>query len=358
LTLELEYFRNKLRLHNRLLHGWGVVCGAQVCPLPKANGHQTLEPWKVVVKPGYILGPYGDEIVIQTERITDLRTGGVTSRPGDPPGELVDPWCSAVYVAQLPEWVYVAVRYKEITMRPVRVQPVGCGCDETLCEYSRLCDGYEIGILTACPASHQNPPKLDNLADLAKGPLFACPPCPSDPWVVLAAVKLAQDGTITEIDNCSCRRMVLSFANVWWRCEGAKIEVHEVTVQGDDEQGGNVSITVSGANFRSVGTVTPEVTLGSGVTVGNIIVPDGTSLTFTAAIDRAATPGPRTMTIINPDCSMVSHPDAIIIKAKGPERMPSPPDRPSGGEAPPPPAPPPSGEEQPPPRRTRRRGGN
>ena len=230
LTLEQEYFRNKLRLHNRLLHGWGVVCGAQVCPLPKANGHQTLEPWKVVVKPGYILGPYGDEIVIQTERITDLRTGGVTSRPGDPPGELVDPWCSAVYVAQLPELVYVAVRYKEIMMRPVRVQPVGCGCDETLCEYSRLCDGYEIGILTARPASHQNPPKLDNLADFAKGPLSACPPCPSDPWVVLAAVKLAQDGTITEIDNCSCRRMVLSFANVWWRCEGAQIEVETVKV--------------------------------------------------------------------------------------------------------------------------------
>jgi hypothetical protein len=180
---------------------------------------------------------------------------------------------------------------------------------------------------------------------------------------VLAAVKLAQDGTITEIDNCSCRRMVLSFANVWWRCEGAKITVDNVMVGNNGgtevEQGmKNVLITVSGENFRSVGNVMPEVTLGSGVTVGPITVTSGKSLNFRADIDPAATPGPLTITIINPDCSMVSRPNVITIKAKPPERMPAPPERPSGAEAPPPPAPPPSGEEQPPPRRTRRRGGN
>ena len=32
LTLEQQYFRDRLRRHNRLLHGWGVVCGALVCP--------------------------------------------------------------------------------------------------------------------------------------------------------------------------------------------------------------------------------------------------------------------------------------------------------------------------------------
>jgi hypothetical protein len=217
--------------------------------------------------------------------------------------------------------------------------------------------------LTARPASHLNPPTLDNLADLAKGPLFACPPCPSDPWVVLAAVKLAPDGTITEIDNCSCRRMVLSFANVWWRCEGAKIEVHKVTVaesEGTEVEQGmkDVPIMVSGENFRSVGNVMPEVTLGSGVTVGPVTVTSGKSLNFKADIDPAATPGPRTITIINPDCSMVSRPNVITIKAKPLERMPAPPDRSPGAEPPPPPAPPSSGEEQPPPRRTRRRGGN
>jgi hypothetical protein len=139
--------------------------------------------------------------------------------------------------------------------------------------------------------------------------------------------------------------------------------VETVTVGGGDsgrtevEQGTkSISITVSGENFRSVGDVAPEVTLGSGVTVGMITVSDGNTLTFTADIDQAATLGPRTMTIMNPDCSMVSYPNAITIVARGTGRMPSPPDRPSGGGSPSPVDP--SGEEQPAPRRTRRKGGN
>jgi hypothetical protein len=230
MTLEQEYFRNKLRLHNRLLHGWGVVCGAQVCPVPKANGNGEAEPWKVMIKEGYILGPYGDEIVIQTNRVVDLRTQGVTSKSGDPSGELVDPWCSPVHMGQLPRQVHVAVRYKEIMTRPVRVQPVGCGCDETPCEYSRLCDGYEIGLLPRCPDADQDPQSPDNLADLVKGGLGICPPCPPSPWVVLAEVRLAEDGTITRIENCSCRRMVPSFAHARWRCEDGKIEIDNVSV--------------------------------------------------------------------------------------------------------------------------------
>jgi len=34
LQLEQAYFREKLKLHNRCLHGWGVVCGLEVTPAP------------------------------------------------------------------------------------------------------------------------------------------------------------------------------------------------------------------------------------------------------------------------------------------------------------------------------------
>ena len=37
MTLEQEYFRNRMRTHNRMLHGWGVVCGAKVCRVPVAD---------------------------------------------------------------------------------------------------------------------------------------------------------------------------------------------------------------------------------------------------------------------------------------------------------------------------------
>ena len=57
LTLEQDYFRQKMRLHNRLLWGWGTVCGALVCRVDAADGSGERDPWRVVVEPGYLLDP-------------------------------------------------------------------------------------------------------------------------------------------------------------------------------------------------------------------------------------------------------------------------------------------------------------
>jgi len=241
MTLEQQYFRDKLRRHNRLLHGWGVVCGAVVCRVPEEQPAATrrtagdtrapgagqpapapapvkAQPWKVSVAPGYVLGPYGDEILIDGEQIVDLRTCGQDGATGGH-GEPADPWCVPAFVQREPGPLFVAVRYKELQSRPVRVQPAGCGCDETQCEYSRWRDGYEICVLSLdeCPPSHQNPPDLDRFL---RGPLPGCPDCPADGWVVLARVEIDVAGEIKLIDNCSCRRQVVSFAAAWWHCTG------------------------------------------------------------------------------------------------------------------------------------------
>ncbi len=216
LTLEQEYFRSKVRLHNRMLHGWGVVCGALVCLVPGKKG-EGYEPWQVIVKPGYALDPCGNEINIDCARTFDVRTRGVTGVTGEPCVEATDPWCSEVFEDRPDDKLYVAIRYKQFATRPVRVQPLGCGCDDTRCENSRWRDGYEISILNYCPDSHVRPP---DLKDLGRGPIPNCPDCPEDPWVVLALVTVAADGVI-EIDNCKCRRLVLSFKDFWWACEEA-----------------------------------------------------------------------------------------------------------------------------------------
>src|SRR5436305_6834600 len=149
MTLEQTYFRDRLRRHNRLLHGWGVVCGAEVClPVPLAG--QSPAPWTVRIKPGYILGPYGDEILIAGERTFDLRVSGAGGICGDP-STASDPWCTPVITQRPGGTVIVAVKYKEVLSRPVRVQPGGCGCGDTQCEYSRVCDGYEFGVIMTCP---------------------------------------------------------------------------------------------------------------------------------------------------------------------------------------------------------------
>lgn len=217
LTLEQEYFRSKLRTHNRMLHGWGVVCGALVCLAPKKKG-EGHEPWNVIVKPGYALDPCGNEINIDCTRTIDVRTQGVTGVTGEPCVEAIDPWCSEVFEERNDDPLYVAVRYKQFATRPVRVQPQGCGCDDSRCEPSRWRDGYEVRILNHCPDTHMKPP--DN-SDLFSGSISACPDCPDDNWVVLARVTADADGAI-EIDNCECRRMVSSFKDFWWACEEAQ----------------------------------------------------------------------------------------------------------------------------------------
>ena len=56
---ERDYFLQKLRRHNRFLHGWGVVCGLEVTASPIPD-----MPWQVQITLGYAIGPYGDEIYV------------------------------------------------------------------------------------------------------------------------------------------------------------------------------------------------------------------------------------------------------------------------------------------------------
>jgi hypothetical protein len=326
LTLEQQYFRNKLRAHNRLLHGWGVVCGATVCRIPDQNGGY--EPWKVVVRPGYILGPFGDEILIDRPRVFDIRTAGVIGRPDDPGTDMVDPWCSQVYRTDpLTGDLYVAVKYKESQSRPVRVQPAGCGCDDNSCEYSRLQDGYEISIIDDCPeaeppAPHKTFPDYLQEIGLMEGPnglLGACVPCPTEPWVVLAKITVDDDGQIIEIDPCKCRRIVISFGGYALRCHTERPVLDSIVPNilkaGDPE----TPVTLQGQHFKDK----MEVYLGKGVRVnyqGATLVHDpiagNDTYTIKIDVDAGAPGGTRPVVLINPDCSTATFADKFSVEAQ------------------------------------------
>lgn len=229
LILEQDYFRDKMRRHNRLLHGYGVICGAWVSRVPlepevgqprptpaemaktKAAGPATQadDPWLVSVSAGFLLGPYGDEIVIACDQIVDVRNFCEEVASDEPCLPTPDPWHSDASVARPNGPIFVAVRYKEIAARPVRVQPSGCGCDESACENSIWKDGFEICMLSECPPSHQTDVEPRDPSDPTL--VSDCQPWPDDPWVVLAQVDLGADG-ITSIDNRACRRIVPSLA--------------------------------------------------------------------------------------------------------------------------------------------------
>jgi hypothetical protein len=309
LTLEQDYFRARLRWHNLLLHGWGVVCGAKVCLKPKEGGNGHV-PWQVVVDRGYAIGPCGDEIILDCPRTVDLRTSGVTGTSGDPCGEPVDVWCTDVYEAPTEDvTLYIAVRYKQTTSRPVRVQPIGCGCDDSRCEYSRWCDGYEIGVLRSCPPHHTNPPAW--IDSVWTGPPPECPEKATSPWVGLAEVNVAVDGTVRKIDNCACRRIVGGLAGLWRMCDGGDVEIREVYPPDPLAPGDTSKLTVKGVGFA--GGMSAD--LGPGVTVEHTTVLSGTEAKIELVVNSDVIAGPRTLTLRNLDCSTAAKEGAVTIAA-------------------------------------------
>jgi hypothetical protein len=198
---EQEYFREKQRRHNRYLHGWGVVCGFEVKPPTEKD-----PPWQVTVCPGYVLTPQGDEILSTNNVLFDFRTRLQDPEPcatrwSCPPEEEMP---SRARVRR----AYLVVRYVDCNARPVRVHPVGCGCDEAACEYSRVRESFELKVLWKLPDSHQQAKDADKrwcetwknaLSEIQKQPQSAefpvpeCAPCTENPWVVLATIVLPSD---------------------------------------------------------------------------------------------------------------------------------------------------------------------
>ena len=310
LNLEAEYFAERLRRHNRMLHGFGVVCGAKVCRVPAVDGDGA-EPWKVKVTPGYAIDGCGNEIAIDCDRVIDLRSGGVVATCGDPAGELSDPWCCDSWTDRLPETVWISVCHKETLSRPVSVQPVGCGCEDTSCEYSRWRDGYEIRVLSKRPDScDAKPPTSEEFMAAFTGPLRECPPSPDDPCVVLAQIDLDADGTITAIDSCSCRRNIVSLAPLWWQCVGEALSIRRVQRRRNFRADSTDTLVLSGHNFRA--GIEADLGPGIGVTVTDVTP---TKLTLHLDIAADAEIGDRAVMVTNPDLSVATLEKAITVKA-------------------------------------------
>lgn len=178
MTTERDYFLQKLRRHNRFLHGWGVVCGLTVTAAPSDTA-----PWRVQIGTGYALAPYGDEIFVGEAVYFDLAaciSGGTTS-PCEP--NLV-----TAGSAGTSSTAYLAIKYAECLARPIQVASSGCGCDSDPCQYSRIVDSFQLQCMAQPPTQPADP--TTTLCQANSGTIAACPPCPTNPWVLLATIKL------------------------------------------------------------------------------------------------------------------------------------------------------------------------
>ena len=183
LTLEQLYFREKVRRHNRLLHGWGIVSGLDVRSGP-ADGEVTVEP-------GYALDHHGDEIVVADAVIVDLLCEDDDGNAVAPCPQPDDHERKRVRKRRSPgRPLYLAIRYAECASRPV---PVG----ESV-EYSRTRESFAVKLLTKLPASYRRrrPGGQQNSDSLA------------EPWVILAAVALDLDLKVSNVDCHTHERRV------------------------------------------------------------------------------------------------------------------------------------------------------
>jgi hypothetical protein len=204
---EQLYHQEKRKLANRMLHGWGVVCGLGVKPTTPNSS-------KVIITPGMALDCLGDEIVVCNDFEIDLKKlpdlcpdAGAAAK--DPCAERQTKDCT----------YFIGIKYTEVPTDPVAVYLPGGSCEEKTCEYSRIREGFCIKLFKS-PPCHAVVPKdglfqdivaclggqasdedklkcvqkaLDDfLASFCEQP-YPCPSCCCDgePYVILGSIDLA-----------------------------------------------------------------------------------------------------------------------------------------------------------------------
>jgi hypothetical protein len=145
---EQSYFRDKLKLHNRCLHGYGAVCGLSVAPAIEPEGPCGPEDKakeegricaRVVVGCGLALDPQGNELVVRQPVAVDLWARlGEEERAQVKKGE--------------PFTVWLSVRFQEVPIQPTRaVSPDGCGQSRD-CQYGRVREHVRFEVSLTKPA--------------------------------------------------------------------------------------------------------------------------------------------------------------------------------------------------------------
>jgi hypothetical protein len=137
LRREQAYHVDKARLHNRLLHGWGIVCGLEVEAVPNDRDDPCEEDRGapvVIVHPGAAIDCRGREIVVRKPR--KVRIEGLLSEEA---------------VKDQRATVYLTLCYREQPIEPSRPQ-LAATCEPTpACEHGRVRDTYRICATTTRP---------------------------------------------------------------------------------------------------------------------------------------------------------------------------------------------------------------
>jgi hypothetical protein len=180
--LEQNYFNAKRFLVNRMILGYGVVCGLGVEPAPDRKS--------IVVRPGFAIDKWGREILVPESTrllLPTKRASPTDSARAEPCDD--------------DNWTHLCLCYHECLSDPEPV--LGAGCDEgDACTPGTICERFEIGFRDG------KLPDIDpdcSIPDLVSGgrlnyPAFVnyvsgkCLDCADDPCIPLANIRYPDEG--------------------------------------------------------------------------------------------------------------------------------------------------------------------
>lgn len=225
---EQAYHRSHRHLHNRMLHGWGVVCGLDVHPHPVPE----CRPRYVKVDCGFALDCCGREIAVPKETVSpeipwDRRPGsqsgnGQQSAPPPPPASKAvfdqgGPATTNNDDSEEERWVLVlCLRYDETPVEPLPVLYNEQNCDPQRHEHSRIREGYTLEwhwVREAdlheyqwktggggCPDDHDGAPCIEDDCEDGDGPSRCCldPQCPPHDCIPIAVVTIDEQGPVAK----------------------------------------------------------------------------------------------------------------------------------------------------------------
>lgn len=212
---EQTYFLSRHRLHNRLLHGWGIVCGLKVSDHPRQDCGKR---W-VVVQSGIALDCCGRELIVPCETIFELPLPRKEEMPGSSseeeaseatalrerkprPDEDAEAKSDAADETDPP--FLLVLRYVEEEIERVPALFSEGECDPTRKEANRIREKAVLDVVRLdqfeenCwvnPQGGPNTPCRDDCGDVIPGPGRSClkPTCPCGDVVPLALITASDD---------------------------------------------------------------------------------------------------------------------------------------------------------------------
>ncbi len=131
---EQTYFIDKLRHHQQLLHGWGVICGLQVVEHPNPACQNRI----VCIEPGAAVDCCGHDIVVRERDCIDVTAlSGYDDLSGS----------TDTHTLQ------ICLKYKECPTEKIPVLYDDCSCDDTQCAPNRILESYDVGLIVDPPST-------------------------------------------------------------------------------------------------------------------------------------------------------------------------------------------------------------